>query len=84
LARYVLAHLGSESWKPGLALIERHSGVTILDRSVPGTLLVEASAETARGLREQLQDWTVAEEVTYPRPGPARQRFHREEPGEPR
>lgn len=57
--------------------------MTILDRGVPGVLLVEASAETLQEMRERLPDWTMAEETTYPPPGPARERLRGEDPDEP-
>jgi hypothetical protein len=84
LARYVLKHRGSEPPREEVELIERSSGLTVLDRSAPRALLVEAPEETARALRERLPGWTVAEERTYPPPGPARERIRGEDPGESR
>ncbi len=75
MARYVLKHRSAEPRGADLELIEQSDGVTIVDRTGPQAILVEAPEKAARDLREQLPDWTVAEEVTYPRPGPARKQI---------
>jgi hypothetical protein len=75
MARYVLKHRGAEPRGADLELIERSAEVTILDRSAPQAMLVDAPEKAARNLQEQLPDWTVAEEVTYPQPGPTRKQI---------
>jgi hypothetical protein len=73
MAHYVLMFRGGEPREADLELIEQAADVTILDHSAARALLVDAPEHAAKRLREQLQDWLVAAEVTYAPPGPAQQ-----------
>jgi hypothetical protein len=73
VAHYVLLFRGDDPLPEDLELIEQAPDVTILDHTAARALLVEAPEQAATRLRDQLQDWLVAEEVTHPPPGPARQ-----------
>ena len=73
MAHYVLLYQGSSPTPPGRELIERSPEVRIVDETAPSALLVDASHAAAERLRGLLTDWLVAEEVTHPPPGPARQ-----------
>ncbi|HWM62444.1 MAG TPA: hypothetical protein VNP96_00460 [Solirubrobacterales bacterium] len=69
MARYVLMSQDESPQQADIDLIERSSGVTVVDRSARG-LLVDAPDETVRELSAQLPNWTVANEVTYAPPEP--------------
>jgi hypothetical protein len=73
MAHYVLMFRGSDPRQADLDLIEQSADVTILDRGTSRALLVDAPEEAVQALREHLQDWVVAAEVSHPPPGPARQ-----------
>ena len=72
MAQYVLLFRGKEPRQADLDLIEQSPEIRIVDSAAARALLVDAPADVADRLREQLQDWLVAEEVTHPAPGPAR------------
>jgi hypothetical protein len=69
--QYVLLARHSEPTPDDLARIEGTPGVTILDHTANRAMLLEASEEAVADLRDNLKDWIVAKEVTYPPPGPA-------------
>jgi len=74
MAKYVLKHRGGDPPGGDIALIERTEGVTIHDR-MAGALLVDASEEAVRGLRERLlANWVVMPETTFAPPEPVRRR----------
>ena len=66
--RYVLRCQEENPDSSDLRLIARTPGVKILNDSVPGAWLVEASEEAAALLRSNLKKWIIAEEVTYSSP----------------
>jgi len=70
MAQLVLKHRGGDPHPGDIALIEGTEGLTVRDRTARA-LLVEASPEAARALRERLsENWIVAPETTFPPPGP--------------
>ncbi len=79
MARYVLVHRHSEPNPADLELIAHAPGVTVLDQTVKRAMLVEAPEEAAAELRSRLKNWIVAEEASYPRPGPARETIRRKD-----
>lgn len=83
MAHYVLMFRGDDPRQADLELIERAADVTILDHSAARALLVDATEHAAKRLREQLEDWLVAEEVTHPPPGPAKQTVRDDPPQGP-
>ena len=66
--RYVFRCQEENPDSSDLRLIARTPGVKILNDSVPGAWLVEASEEAAALLRSNLKKWIIAEEVIYPSP----------------
>ena len=69
MAQSILKYHGVRPPQADLDHIDQDPGVTILDRVANRAMLVEAPAAVAQRLDRQLPDWTVAEEVTYLRPG---------------
>ena len=67
MARYVAKSPGAEPRQADVAVIERAAGVAILDRAA-GALLIDAPEAVVRQLQEQLPDWTIAPETTFPPP----------------
>lgn len=76
MAHYVLVFRGAEPPEADLQLIEQEADVTIVDHSASRALLVDATENAAKRLREELDKWIVAAEVMYAPPGPARQSPH--------
>ncbi len=72
MARFVLKFNGPNPRQADIDLIKRTAGVEVLDHEVAQALLVDAPPQAARQLDEQLPDWTVAGEESYPPPGPAK------------
>ena len=72
MSRYVLKYRGTDPPQSDLERIDTAPGIKILDRAADRLMLLEASDVAAAALARQLADWTVAEEVTYPLPAPAR------------
>jgi hypothetical protein len=68
MARYIVKFRGEAPPREDLERITHARGVTVLDRTANRAMLLEASATDAAALDSQLKDWTVAEEVVYPRP----------------
>lgn len=73
MARYVLSFQGDSPRQADVDLIERSTGVAIVDRT-GSTLLVEAPEGAVRDLRERLAGWSVAPETTLRRPEPFTER----------
>jgi hypothetical protein len=71
MPHYVLVYRGESPRKADLELIAHATDVRIVDETAARAMLVDASETAAQRLREQLQDWLVAEETTHPAPGPA-------------
>lgn len=69
MAHYVLKFRGTNPPQSDLDRIDRAPGIRILDRTARRAMLLEASDDAAAALDQQLADWTVAKEVTYPLPG---------------
>jgi len=82
MARYVLMAQGESPRQADIDLIEGSNDITVIDRS-GGAMLVEAPEDTVRELRERLSDWVVADEVTYPPPGPAIERVRDDDRKDP-
>lgn len=80
MARFVLVFHGSTPQQADIDLIEQSADVTVLDHHVARAMLVDAPEQTARRLREQLKDWTMASEMSYPSPGPARESVRDDDP----
>jgi hypothetical protein len=79
MSHYVALFRHSDPQQEDLDRISNAPGVTVLEHSINRAMLLEASDDAIAALRDQLQDWLIAEEVTYPRPGPATHDI-REEP----
>jgi len=73
MSHYVALFRHSDPRQEDLDRISNAPGVTIVDHTVTRAMLLEASDEAIAALRDQLGDWLIAEEVTYPRPGPPTQ-----------
>jgi hypothetical protein len=72
VGHYILKYRGTDPPQSDLERIHNAPGVTILDRAADRLMLLEASDDAAAALDHQLDDWTVAREVTYPLPAPER------------
>lgn len=72
MAHYVLKFRGSNPPQSDLDHIDRAPGITILDNTATGAMLLEASDDAAAALDHVLADWIVAKEVTYRLPGSGR------------
>ena len=72
MTHYVLKYRGTDPPQSDLERIDNAPGITILDRAADRLMLLDATDADAAALDRQLADWTVAKEVTYPRPAPGR------------
>jgi hypothetical protein len=79
VAQYVLRSHQSEPRQEDLDRIANAPGVKILDSTQNRAMLLEASEGAAAELNDQLDEWTLAKQVTYPQPGPTRQRLANDE-----
>jgi hypothetical protein len=73
MGHYVVLFRDSDPRQEDLERIANAPGVTILEHTVNRAMLLEASEDAVAALRGQLKNWIVAQEVTYPPPGPAAQ-----------
>ena len=81
MARFVFMYHGSAPRQADIDLIEQTAGVEVVDHEVARAMLVDGPPQTVRRLGDQLRDWTVASEVSFPEPGPARERVRDDGPG---
>jgi hypothetical protein len=79
MGRYVLLLRAREPGPRDLERIAGTPGVTIVESMIQKALLIDASEQAITDLRAFLKDWLVVEEVTYPRPGPARKKVERKD-----
>lgn len=70
MSRYVFLFRHADPAEEDIAQIANTPGVTILDHSVGRAILVEAPAPVVNQLRDSLDNWILAEEKSYPQPGP--------------
>ena len=68
MKRFVLHHRGGGQAASDLDALGRIAGVRVIDHELPGALLVEASDDSIAAVRHILKDWSVAEEIVYPKP----------------
>ena len=73
MGRYVIFCRNTEHASNDLPQITGTDGVKVLEEVGGRSLLVEASEEAIAKLRSRLKHWTIADEVTYPRPGRPRE-----------
>lgn len=68
MKRFVLHHRGGEQAASDLDALGQITGVRVVDHDLPGALLIEASDDAIAAVRSILKDWSVAEEIVYPKP----------------
>lgn len=68
MKRFVLLHRGQKPDPADLAALDKIEGLTVVDNEIPRAMLVEGPESAIAEVRLRLKNWTVAEEVTYPRP----------------
>jgi hypothetical protein len=66
--RYILLHQSGAAPENDLSVIERHSGVRIVDRTLDRALLVDATEDVIEHLRRSLKGWAIEEEKVLPHP----------------
>jgi hypothetical protein len=71
MGQYVLLLRGSQPREEDLKLIESAPGVRVLDQTFNRAMLLEGSEDAVSALSGRLKDWLIAEQVSYPQPGPA-------------
>ena len=79
MKRYVLLYRNADPDPEDLDRIVNTPGLTVVDHTVKRALLIEASEEAVAGLRSQLKNWIVGEEVSHPHPGPPRNKVQRKD-----
>ncbi len=79
MSRYVLLFQHAEPKSEDLERIASAPGVTVVDHTVNKAMLLEGSDEAVATLRDQLDGWVVAKQVTYPPPGPSTEKVAKPE-----